>query len=420
MDLLRHNPDFTRLWIAQVISLFGDWFSYVALAALVTQFSGGSGLAVSGLLIARFLPPFLVSPFAGVLVDRFNRQRLLIFSDAGRALIVLLMLLTVTGPERLWLIYLFTVLQFILSALFEPGRSAILPSVVKPDDLLSANTLGNVTWSAMLALGAVAGGVVATLFGAWAALVIDAASFGLSALFIALIRYQPRAEANGIKRTAQAGGGLREGFRYVRQNPAVAAVLFIKAGLSIGSTDGLIVAYATSLFVLGENGTVSLGLLNSAFGLGAIIGPLLMNRFNDGSVRTMRRLVIVSYSCVTLGWLLLGAAPTLLIVCLALIVRAMGGSITWTYSSTIIQMSVPDQFLGRVFSLDWAGFYLMITISTFLTGLLKDVLVKTYGGAGIHYLTLATGVISLIPLLLWASTVYWLERRQPAAVTAAK
>ncbi|MBZ0288128.1 MAG: MFS transporter, partial [Anaerolineae bacterium] len=160
INLLRNNKDFSRLWLAQVVSLLVDWFNTVALSALVSQYTDGSGLAISGLLIARFLPPLIVSPFAGVLVDRFDRKRLLIASDVLRACIVLLLLFA-GGRDQLWLIYLMTVFQFILSAVFEPGRSAILPSLVTGNDLLRANTLSNVTWSAMLAVGAIVGGVVA-------------------------------------------------------------------------------------------------------------------------------------------------------------------------------------------------------------------------------------------------------------------
>ncbi|MBZ0288234.1 MAG: MFS transporter, partial [Anaerolineae bacterium] len=208
-------------------------------------------------------------------------------------------------------------------------------------------------------------------------------------------------------------GGFREGLRYVMHNPPVAAVLFIKLGLSIGSVDSLMIAYATHLFVVGKDGTGSLGILYSAFGLGAIIGPFLLNRFNNGSARAMRRLMIVSFTWVTVGWLLLGLAPTLLIASLALMVRAMGGSATWTYSSTIIQISVRDEYLGRVFSLDWAGFYLAITISTLLTGILIDSL----GSEHLRSISIGTGLLSVIPLLLWAAAVNWLEKRGP--VTAA-
>ncbi len=412
LQLLRNNPDFARLWVAQVISLLGDWFNTIALAALVSRYSDGSGLAVSGLLLARFLPPLLVSPAAGVLIDRFDRRRVLIISDLLRAVIVLLMLLA-TGPEHLWLIYGLTVVQFSLSALFEPGRSAIMPSLVKPADLLAANTLGNVTWSVMLAVGAMAGGAVAALLGTAAALVIDAASFALSAWFVASIRTRqevvPAAEGK-----PHGSGSLGEGVRFVLRRPDVAALLFIKLGLSIGSTDAILIAYGTTLFVLGDGGTGSLGILYSAFGLGAILGPLLLNRFSDGSVRVMRRLVLVGFVFVVAGWLLIGAAPTLGLAAAAFIIRAMGGSVNWTYSSTMIQMSVPDAMLGRVFSFDWVGFYLMTAISTLVTGLLVD----TLGGSNAFLIALGAGVIGLLPLTVWAFMTLRLERRpvEPPAV----
>lgn len=415
LRLLRQNPDFSRLWSAQVISLLGDWFNTVALSALVSQYTNGSGLAISGLLIARFLPPMFVSPFAGVLIDRFNRKHILIFSDASRAVIVLLLLFA-SGPEHLWLIYIVTVFQFAMSAVFEPGRSAIMPSLVKPEDLLHANTLGNVTWSAMLAIGAIAGGVVAVIFGTKIALVIDSISFAVSALLISQIKTHQGAAISekpaGETATAISRGGFRDGLRYVRQNPPVAAVLFIKLGLSIGSVDSVMIAYATSLFVMGENGTGSLGILYSAFGIGAIIGPFILNHFNNGTVFTMRRLMIVSFAWVTVGWLLLGLAPSLVVASLALMVRAAGGSATWTYSSTIIQASVPNSYLGRVFSLDWAIFYLAITISTLVTGILID----TLGSENAPQITLWTGLLSIIPLVSWAAAVSWLEKAKPVAV----
>jgi MFS family permease len=184
--LLVNNPQYARLWLAQAVSLLGDWFNTIALSTMVSRFTGGSGEAVSFLLLARFLPPLLIGPLAGVLVDRFNRKHLLIFSDAARAAIVLLLLFA-GRPDTLWLIYVLTVVQFILSAVFEPGRSALLPAVVRDEDLVAANTLGSVTWSAMLALGAVVGGLVAGLFGSATALIIDVRNGDI------------RTESNGIR-----------------------------------------------------------------------------------------------------------------------------------------------------------------------------------------------------------------------------
>src|SRR5690606_9962185 len=203
--LLRNNPDYALLWYAQAISLIGDWFNTIVLSALVSRYSNGSGLAISGLLLARFLPPLLVSPLAGVLLDRFDRKRLLIFSDVARFFIVLGFLLA-TSPDRLWLIYVLSVLQFGLSALFEPGRSALMPSVVRREDLVHANVLGSITWSAMLAIGGALGGLVAAVLGTTTALLFDAATFLISALLIKKIRINREV----VKHTEHEGISFRD------------------------------------------------------------------------------------------------------------------------------------------------------------------------------------------------------------------
>lgn len=403
---LRRSPDFARLWLAQVISLLGDWFSTIVLSALVVRYSPGSeGLAVSGLLMARFIPPMLISPIAGSLVDRFDRKQLLVWSNLLRAVVVLGFIATTDNPNLLWLIYCLSVVQFTLSAIFEPGQSALIPNVVRPDDLVIANTLVTITWSVMLALGAVVGGVVATLFGANTALLIDALTFVIAAALIAAIRnYKGNASAPDI---APADTSIREGLRFVRRRPDVGAVLLVKFGNSIGNIDTLMTIYATQVFVLGDGGQLSLGIMYSAFGVGAILGPLLLNRFNDGSVLVMRRLIGLGFLWITLGWLILGAAGSLIAVCLALLARAMGGSVNWTYSSIIIQKSVPDSHLGRVFALDMALFYAATVISTLVHGSVVDLL----GTQQVHWVAIGTFFTSLLPLAVWLWLARWLTRR---------
>lgn len=410
-QLLRRNPDFANLWAAQVISLLGDWFNTIVLSALVGAYSGGSGLAVSIFLLARFVPPLLIGPFAGVLVDRMDRKRLLIFSDVSRAGVVLLLLLA-TGPDRLWLIYVLTFIQFSLSAVFEPGRSAIMPSLLQSHDLVRANTLGSVTWSAMLAVGAIAGGLVAALVGAAAALVIDAGTFLVSAAFISRIRIvtRPDQPPAGERPAADPRDQRRlaDGLRYLAAHPATAAVLLVKLGQSLGNVDALMIVYATELFIMGKDSTTPLSIMYAAFGVGAVLGPLLTNRINNGSVPRMRRLIGLGFIWITLGWLVFGGASTLALVSGALVLRAMGGSVNWTYSSVIIQKSVPDQFLGRVFALDMAGFQLASVISTILTGLA----VESLGASQVRQVVIGMGIISLVPLAGWLLILYVIERRQ--------
>ncbi len=407
IQLLRNNPGFARLWSAQVVSLLGDWFNMVVLSSLVARYAGeNAGIAVSGFLLARMLPPLIVSPIAGVLADRFNRKHLLIVSDVLRAVVVLLLIPASGGAETLWLIYVLTVVQFILSAAFEPGRNAIMPSLLQREDLVVANTLSSVTWSVMLAVGGVVGGGVGALFGKDVALFIDALTFLLSAMLIIPIKVRSVPIVQSSK--SESDRSFMEGLRYLAKRPGVIAAILVKPGISIGSVDAVVITYGTVLFAMGENGTLSLAILWSAFGVGAIIGPLLLNRFTDGTAHSLRRMIVIGFVWVTAGWFFFGLSSTLAIAAVALVVRAMGGSVNWTYSSVIIQKTVDDEFLGRMFSLDMGGFHLMATISIITVG----VFTQMVGDENIRQVVIGTGIVSIIPLILWTLMVAWLGRRK--------
>ncbi len=439
--LLRSNPGFALLWSAQIISLTGDWFNTIVLSTLVARFTDGSGLAVSLYLMARFLPPLIVGPFAGVLVDRFDRQRILVFSNIARTGVVLFFLFAMT-PDHLWLIYFLTILQFILSALFEPGQSAITPSLVPREDLVLANTLSSITWSAMLALGAIIGGIVAAIFGAELALVFDALTFALAAGLIAMIKFPEKAQQEQDEQSEETGS-LIEGLRHVIKNPATSTILMIKGGGSIGNIDTLITIYATQVFIHQVDSQLSLGIMFSAFGLGAVIGPLILNHFHNGLVGQMSRLIIVGFACNVLGWLLMGTAQSLVPIITALIIRGIGSSSNWTYSSVIIQKTVPDRYLGRIFSLDMAVFQLITVISIIVHGAIIDLLTNNarldlflrvpevifhadiplrWGAITTSELSPVawyTAAASFVPLVLWTLVVIHFEYRktgQPADI----
>lgn len=413
LRVLRENPEYAKLWFAQVISLTGDWFNTIVLIGLVTQYSNNSALAISLFLTLRVLPPLLLGPVAGVLLDRFNRKHILMWSNLLRAIIVPMYLLA-NSPETIWIIYAVTVAQFTLSTVFEPGQGAIMPSLVKPEHIVEGNTLFSVTWSVMLALGAILGGVFAFIFGSEAALLADAITFGIAGFLIMRIHYD-REEGRRLAKELELETGIvedtsfMEGLRYVRDTPQVAATLFVKFGQSFGNVDTLLSVFATQLFVIGANGELSQAILWSALGFGALLGPVLMNTVNDGSVQKMRRLISFGFMFMVLSWLIMGFANSLIIVAVAIFVRAVGGSINWTYSSVIIQKSVPDAKLGRMFSIDVAGFYFATLVSTIVYGWLIDWL----GNDNLQWIIFGSLIISLIPMTIWYFIVPKLEKMKP-------
>ena len=182
VGLLRNNKAFRRLWYGQVVSQLGDWFDSIALFALLLRLTG-SGQAVGLLMVAQFLPAAVVGLFAGVIIDRLPRKLVMMLSNLGSAALVLLFLL-VRDASQIWIIYLVAMLKMSLVSFFDPARTAITPDVVSREELIAANAISGATWSAMLAIGAALGGVVAGTLGTDAAFMIDSASFVLAALFI--------------------------------------------------------------------------------------------------------------------------------------------------------------------------------------------------------------------------------------------
>jgi hypothetical protein len=220
-----------------------------------------------------------------------------------------------------------------------------------------------------------------------------------------------------IRETHTDNTSFRDGLRYLRARPDLASVLMVKFGNSLGNIDTLMTIYATQIFVMGTGGQLSLGILYSAFGLGAIMGPLLLNRFNDGSVWRMRQLITVGFVFSTVCWIIMGFSASIWLVCLALMIRAMGGSANWTYSSIIIQKTADDRYLGRVFSLDMMAFYIASIASTVIHGSAVDAV----GSQNANWVAFGTTFVALIAFAAWVLINRWLARHQlgqPATAAA--
>ena len=408
IELVRGNRAYRRLWIAQAVSLVGDWFTLIALVVLVSRDTGGSGLAVSSLVLAQILPWILVGPWSGVLVDRFDRRRLLVASDLARTGIVLLLIPAAARGGTGWIIAL-ALAHFSVASVFEPARSALVPRLVAPAQLVTASTLSSVTWSVMLAVGGVVGGSALAVLGTTGAFTVDAATFLVSAALIGSI---PAAAARA--RVVEVAGervdarlpraGLLEGLGWARAHPAITATLLIKVMNGIAVADTFMVLYATRLYALGENGARSMGLVYASFGVGAFAGPALLNAINDGTVPRMRRLVVAGAVTMTAGLLTLAAAPSLPVACAGVLLRGMGGSATWTFATIILQKRVPDRFQGRMFSLDYAGAHLAAMVFSLLWGLWIDRI-------GLRSAVWAAGAVSLLPAILWGLALGWMDRK---------
>lgn len=420
IDLLRKNANYRNLWLGSVISQLGDWFNLIASAELITSLTD-SGVAVSSLFLARFLPLFLFSPFAGVLADRYSRRAIMIITDILRAATVAAFLLIKT-PDQLWMLYTLTILQFVLSALFTPARSAVLSNVVPKDKLVSANALDALTWSTMLALGAFLGGVVAALFGARVAFIADAGTFLLSAFFISRIvimipRERVKSEHSGFF-------DFIDGFRYLWRDPFILGIALAKAGGSLvwGAINVLEINFANEVFpldrtVLGQslnisdNGTATLGIIYMVSGIGTGLGPIFMRRRLGDRLPRLMVGITIGFGLLAFGIGLLSVSQSLGVYLLATLIRTVGSGTIWVFSAAFLQMIVPDRFRGRVFAFEFAMLTLTQSISVFSAGYMLDVL-----GLNVRQATAVMAFSGVIVLFIWL--VFYASQRRKVQATA--
>src|SRR3989454_11375206 len=181
--LLVENRNYRYTWMGQVVSEIGDHFNNIAVFSLVLA-NTHSGLAVSGVMLARAVPAVLAGPIAGVLLDRLDRKKVMIASDVIRAVVALGFILTVDGDpgKSTWLLYVLSAILMFASPFFTSGRSAILPTITTRDELHTANSITQTTGWATLTIGTFAAGTMVAKLGFKPAFVFNALSFLFSAL----------------------------------------------------------------------------------------------------------------------------------------------------------------------------------------------------------------------------------------------
>lgn len=404
LALLRHNRNFRLLWTAQVISEIGDWFYTVAIYSLLLEYTG-SAKSIALAFTLQVLPQFICSPSAGVINDRLSRRRVMLFADFARAGIVGCMLF-VRGPEMVTFLYALLFLETIMWALFEPGRTATIPNITEGSDVITGNALSSITWSFNFAIGSALGGVIAAFFGRQTVFALNALSFVVSGLLIQRMRFEEphlRDLAPFRARDLFDFGPILEGFRYVRANARLAATMFVKAGLGLIGTNWVILpilgreSFPVRMAGLTTDQAATLGmsLLLGARGVGAILGPVIASWWARGDEARMRPAIVWGFVMASAGYLLLSVVNDTWLAGLSVALAHAGTSITWVFSTTLLQLNTEDKFRGRVFSVEFGFSVAMMAVMSSTAGVLIDRGVSPFGLAAV------TGAVMVIPAVAW-------------------
>lgn len=389
-SLLRRNGEFRRLYLASLISLGGDWFLLVALFGLVLELTD-SALAVAFVIAAQDLTYFIASPAAGLLADRLDRRWLMVGADLARMILVLGFLF-VRSSSTVWIAYPLLAVVATFSAAFEPASAAALPNLVERKDLATANALSGSLWGTMLAVGAALGGLVTATLGRDASIVIDSASFAVSAWLIFRVRGR-FAEDRGQEVTPSLRVASAETLRFARKDHRVLALLAAKFGW--GAAGGVLVLIPLLANREFHAGDVGIGLLMAGRGVGALIGPFVARASLGPADRRLFSAIGVALAVFGVGYALLGLAPGLLLAMPAVALAHVGGGAQWTLSSYGLQRIVPDKIRGRIFAFDGMLVTLTFGLSSLMTGWLAD-------HVGARATALGMGAVAVVWAAVWA------------------
>lgn len=370
-----------HLWLAQVTSSMGDWIGLIAILSIAARVSNNSGTAVGLVMVARMVPGFFLATVGGVVVDRFDRRRVMVACDLGRAAL----LAVLPFVETLGGLIVVSFLLEILTLLWGPAKDASVPHLVNEKQLSSANSLSLLASYGTFPVGSIVFAllaVLATWLGRFApfsalrvdrevlALWVDGLTFAVSALIVLRLPI-PRMEREEGRRIdwAQSIRDIGEGIRFISSNALVRGIIIgLGAGL-IGGGTMIPLGPVFAREVLG-GGSAGFGALMTALGLGGaagVFGVIVVQRRLPGST-------VFGYAVMGTGAFIIAASSSSTLLIAAPLVAMVGGFAGSAYVTgfTVLQENVADELRGRTFATLYTVVRLCLLISLTVSPLFSD------------------------------------------------
>jgi MFS family permease len=403
------NGSFSALWVGQLISLFGDRIHQVALAFLVLGVTN-SPLAVGLVFLAATVPNLLFGPIAGTFVDRWDHKEVMVVSDLLRASVVLL--IPIAAVVNIYLAYPLVFLLTTISIFFRPARTAIIPRIVRDDELLTANSAIWIGETLADVIGYPVAGLFVAFVGAALPLAfwIDAATYVASALLIATMAVPPMGRAARAAANEAAGAAtgiaslwagvreeLLEGWHFLRGETVLLANTF--QGVVGQFANGVLLAltpfYAQDVLQRGAvDGVAAYAFLETAIGIGSLIGGFVIGLI--GARLAKGRLVIAGYTIFGLCMAGLALAGNLPVALALMMGTGIANMIYIIPSQTLFQERTPAELIGRVVGFRFSLVFGSLTVALAVSGALAQVVGVTPVIALFGLVTTGAGLAGLL------------------------
>jgi len=348
VDVRVARGPFLRVWIAQTVSLFGDFIAAFAVQVAVVFRMHGSARDATGVLLASLAPSIVLGPVAGVFADRWDPRRTMIVSDVARGVLILLLALVTTLPQ----LYALCFLVSCFSSFFAPAQSITIRLLVKREDLLAASAGMQQTMQLARIVSPAAAGAIAAGLGESACYYADSLSFFFSAAMLATLMYRRPAIVQPCHARA-IGTELIQGLRFLFTNPTLS---FVTISWAAGTFAAGCFGALASLYVrdvLRAHASV-LGMIGSMIGLGTLAGSAVVGKLARGRDAARGRnaapLIGIGMLAVGSAILLLAMFPNRMVALAGAAGIGLGVAVVMVAATAMLQGETPAEMRGRVSS----------------------------------------------------------------------
>lgn len=359
---------FRTLWLAQFVSVFGDFLALFGVINLITFRWHGTALQVTAITVAFSLPTAFIGPFAGVFVDHWNVKRVMIASDVIRAFLILMLIFVHNVPQ---IAAIFLVLSTV-SSFFAPAQSVTVYTIVPPEGLLAANALMAQAFYIVRLLSPAAAGALVAWLTEKSCFYLDVASFIFSAAMISRLVIHRPVRAQSEKTVKSLTHDFIEGNKFIFTHAGLAFVFIAMAVamLILGSFSPLLSIYIRDSL---QAGPFTFGIISAMVGVGLIVGTQFITKAAKSLPKTS--VVLLGLLALGLGVALLGALLTIPTAAISTFTIGMAIAFVWVPAQTMSQQETPAALVGRVSS----TFMSLISLAQILGLLLSGYLAQKIG-----------------------------------------
>jgi MFS family permease len=336
------TPAVKRLWIAQLVSVFGDFLAIFAVFSVVTFQLKGTPTQVTMILVAFLLPLAVVSPIAGVFVDKWNVKWTMIASDVLRGFLVISLIYV----RDLWGIYAIFFVLATISAFFIPAQSVAIRTLAPPGGLMSANALMYQAVQVCQIVAPAIAGLLVEGLGANVCFIFDVFSFFVSAALVASLTIRREGAPAGTEAKTVLGS-MMQGLRFIFTHAAISFVMISMASgmFAVRSFGALLSVYVRDILRM-ESGTF--GVLNSLIGFGMIVGTQVVRKFAARS--SPQHMVVYGLAGMGLAVFVTALFGVLVSTVVGMVGLGFFAAFIMITANTLLQHETPPEMLGRVSS----------------------------------------------------------------------